>query len=98
MQGLVVRKPISLSYEAVEGQNPPFLGYCLPMVALVKDSGQFKQREKRLLKVVTVNLLLYKQLQYHKVVFRGAETLKRWRDSTSKMAEKSTVSIRLIIT
>jgi hypothetical protein len=43
--------------------------------ALVKDSRQFKQREKRLLKVVTVNLLLYKfiaprykQLQYYKVV------------------------------
>ena len=32
--------------------------------ALVKDSRQFKQREKRLLKVVTVNLPLYKQLQY----------------------------------
>jgi hypothetical protein len=35
----------------------PFGGY-------VKDSRQFKQREKRLLKVVIVNLLLYKQLQY----------------------------------
>jgi hypothetical protein len=32
--------------------------------ALVKDSRQFKQREKRLLKVVTVNLPLHKQLQY----------------------------------
>jgi hypothetical protein len=32
--------------------------------ALVKYSRQFKQREKRLLKVVTVNLLLYKQLQH----------------------------------
>ena len=32
--------------------------------ALVKDSRQFKQREKRLLKVVTVNLPLYKQLYY----------------------------------
>jgi hypothetical protein len=30
----------------------------------VKDSRQFKQREKRLLKVVTANLPLYKQLQY----------------------------------
>ena len=30
--------------------------------ALVKDSRQFKQREKELLKVVTVNLPLYKQL------------------------------------
>jgi hypothetical protein len=30
--------------------------------ALVKDSRQFKQREKRLLKVVIVNLPLYKQL------------------------------------
>jgi hypothetical protein len=42
-----------------EGQNPPFLGCCLQAV---KDSRQFKQREKRLLKVVTVNLPLYKQL------------------------------------
>jgi hypothetical protein len=31
---------------------------------LVKDSRQFKQREKRLLRVVTVNLPLYKQQQY----------------------------------
>jgi hypothetical protein len=31
--------------------------------ALVKGSKQFKQREKRLLKVVTVNLPLYKQLK-----------------------------------
>jgi hypothetical protein len=30
--------------------------------ALVIASRQFKQREKRLLKVVTVNLPLYKQL------------------------------------
>jgi hypothetical protein len=45
-----------------EGHNPPFWGYC--MSVLVKDSGQFKQREKRLLKVVTVKLPLYKQLQY----------------------------------
>jgi hypothetical protein len=44
---------ISLSHE---GQNPPFLGHC--MSSLVKDSRQFKQREKRLLKVVTVNLPL----------------------------------------
>ena len=29
--------------------------------ALVKDSRQFKQRENRRLKVVTVNLPLYKQ-------------------------------------
>ena len=32
--------------------------------ALVKDSRQFKQRENRFLKVVTVNLPLYKQLEY----------------------------------
>jgi hypothetical protein len=55
----------------------------------VKDSRQFKQREKRLLKVVTVNLPLYKQLQYQKVVFCGAETLKRERGSTPKIAGKS---------
>ena len=39
--------------------------WCRLLSALVKDSRQFKQREKRLLlKVVTVNLPLYKQLQY----------------------------------
>jgi hypothetical protein len=48
---------ISLSHE---GRNPPFqLGV---LSALVKDSKQVKQREKRFLKVVTVNLSLYKQL------------------------------------
>jgi hypothetical protein len=31
----------------------------------MKDSRQFKQREKRLLKVVTVHLPLYKQLLYN---------------------------------
>ena len=37
--------------------------------ALVKDSRQFKQREERLLKVVTVNLLLYKQLYNTKKLY-----------------------------
>jgi hypothetical protein len=32
------------------------------MREFVQDSRQFKQREKRLLNVVTVNLPLYKQL------------------------------------
>jgi hypothetical protein len=32
--------------------------------ALVKDPRQFKPREKRLLKVVAVNLSLYKQPEY----------------------------------
>ena len=35
-----------------------------PLSALVKDSRQIIKREKRLLKVVTVNFSLYKQLQY----------------------------------
>ena len=76
-------RAISLSHE---DQNPPFLGYCMYMLALVKDSRPFKQREKRLLKVVAVNLPLYKQL--HAIPksclfyltfdsLRGEETLKR---------------------
>jgi hypothetical protein len=36
-----------------ERQNPPFLGV---LSALVKDSRQFKQREKRLLNVVNLRL------------------------------------------
>jgi hypothetical protein len=37
--------------------------------ALVTDSRQFKQREKRLLKVVTVNLPLYKNYNTKKLYF-----------------------------
>ena len=49
--------------------NQPFLRWPKSatlgvLSALVKDCRQFKQREKRLLKVVTVNLPLYKQQQY----------------------------------
>jgi hypothetical protein len=55
---IIINASISISHE---GQNPPLLG---ALSALVKDSRQFKQREKRLLKVVTVNLQLYKQLEY----------------------------------
>ena len=42
---------ISLSHEGISAH--------WGISALVKDSRQFKQREKRLLRVVTVNLPLY---------------------------------------
>jgi hypothetical protein len=42
--------------------NAKIRHFCGILSALVKYSRQFKQREKRLLKVETVNLPLYKQL------------------------------------
>ena len=47
---------INISHEC---QNPPSLGYCLPSWKILDNSNNVK---KRLLKVVTVNLPLYKQL------------------------------------
>ena len=49
-----------------KGRNPPFWGV---LSSLMKDSRQFKQCEKRLSKVVTVNLSPCKvanKLQYYK--------------------------------
>jgi hypothetical protein len=51
-------RSISLSHE---GQKYAIFAV---LSALVKDARQFKKREKCHLKVVTVNLPLYKQLQY----------------------------------
>jgi hypothetical protein len=52
MQSTNIWNRISLSHE---DQNPPFLGYCLPSWKILDTSNNV--HEKRLLKVVTVNLL-----------------------------------------
>jgi hypothetical protein len=59
----------------------------------VKDSRQFKQREKRLLKVVTVNLSSYKNNYNTKTLYFVVRRLSNVGEagSTPKMAGKSAV-------